>query len=576
MQYTLSYQYPQQQFLDISLKITGLSGEDFVTLQLPAWRPGRYELGNFAKNIQRFGVRDEKGNALRFEKVSKDGWIVQCKNAKSITVDYNYYAAELNAGSTWLDENMLYVNPVNCFIYRPDHMEEPATVQLKVPRNYEVATGMTRKKKHTLHAANVQQLMDCPFIASAGLQHDTYKVGKVTFHLWFAGECKPDWKRLKKDFSDFTKAQIEAFGDFPVAEYHFLNIAQPGKVYHGVEHSNSTVISLGPGYDIFNPAGRYTDLLAVSSHELYHTWNIKAIRPDEMLPYDFTKENYSRLGYVAEGVTTYMGDLMLVRSGGFSQNQFLLELSTFAQRHYDNFGRENLSVAESSFDTWLDGYSKGIPNRKVSIYTEGALNAIMCDLLIRKHTKNKHSLDDVMRDLYQEYAKNGLGYTEEIYRGLIEKYSGKSFKRYFEQYIHGTVPIEKELKQCLSYVGLELVHAPSSAYREHALGLKAEWGAPARYLVTDIHPGAPAEKAGLVVGDELLYINNFRMDQNLNQWLEYFGGKVTIQYKRNGSLRETEIWPDGNTWYKQYTVRKMSKPTASQKRNYSEWTGCKF
>src|SRR6056297_3636766 len=157
MQYTLSYQHPEQQYLDISLKIDGLANEDFVALQLPAWRPGRYELGNFAKNIQRFEVHDENGKPLRFEKVSKDGWMVQCKNAKSITVDYNYFAAELNAGSTWLDENMLYVNPVNCFIYCPDRVELPATVLLKVPRKYEVATGMQVKKKHTLQAANMQE-----------------------------------------------------------------------------------------------------------------------------------------------------------------------------------------------------------------------------------------------------------------------------------------------------------------------------------------------------------------------------------------------------------------------------------
>lgn len=575
MHYTLSFQNPQQQFLDIALVIDGLAKEEFLTLQLPAWRPGRYELANFAKNIQRFTVKNEKGKALRFEKVSKDAWMVQCKGSKSVVVEYNYYAAELNAGSTWLDEQMLYVNPVNCFIYRPDCMEQPVTVELKVPRNYEVATGMKLKKKHTMEAANIQELMDCPFIASVDMQHDTYKVGDTKFHIWLAGECKPDWKRMKNDFTAFSKVQIEAFGTCPVPEYHFLILVRPERIYHGVEHSNSTVLSLGPGYDLFNPEGRYMDLLAVSSHELYHTWNIKKIRPQEMLPYDFTRENYSRLGYVAEGVTTFMGDLMLVRSGGFSQEHFLKELSTFAQRHFDNFGRENLSVAESSFDTWLDGYSKGIPNRKVSIYNEGALNAIMCDLIIRKSSKNKYSLDSVMRTLYEDYAQQDTGYSEEIYRGLIEAFAGKSFKTHFDKYINGTESYEKPLKEALSYVGLEVASGPSDAYREHALGIKADW-APARYLVADIYPGSPAEKAGLIAGDELLYINNFRMDQNLNQWLEYFGGKVSLKFKRNGELRETEIWPDGEVWYKQYAVRKVDRASAAQKKNYGLWTGQKF
>lgn len=575
MHYTLSYQHPEQQYLDISLVISDLADDDVITLQLPAWRPGRYELGNFAKNIQKFSVRDENGKSLRFEKVSKDAWIVHCKSSNSVIVEYNFYAAELTAGSTWLDDEMLYVNPVNCLIYRSDQMHLPATVNLKVPRSYEVATGMQLKKKHTLYAKDVQELMDCPFIASAGLQHDTYKVGKHAFHLWLAGECKPDWKLMKRDFAAFTKVQIEAFGTFPVPEYHFLILARPDRVYHGVEHSNSTVLSLGPGYDLFQPNGRYPDLLSVSSHELYHTWNIKLIRPQEMLPYDFSKENYSRLGYVAEGVTTYMGDLMLVRSGGFSQDKFLFELSQFASKHFENFGRENLSVAESSFDTWLDGYSRGVPNRKVSIYNEGALNAMMCDLLIRKNSDNKHSLDSVMRALYTEYAQKGIGYTEQVYRGLIEQFAGKSFSSFFKKFINGTESIEKQLKECLQFAGLELNESAADAYREHALGIKAEWGA-GRYLVTSIHPGSPGEKAGLFNGDELLYINNFRMDQNLNQWLEYFNEKVSLHYKRNGQLRQTDIWPDGKVWYKKYTVRKTNNATAAQKKNYLKWTQQKF
>lgn len=575
MHYTLSYQHPEQKYLDISLKISDISKEDVVTLQLPAWRPGRYELGNFAKNIQKFSVRDEKGKTLRFEKVSKDAWIVHCKSCSSIIVEYNYFAAELNAGSTWVDEEMLYVNPVNCFVYRPDNMDVPATVELKVPSAYEVAAGLPQKKKHILKAADIQELMDSPFIASAKLQHDRYKVGEYTFHLWFAGECKPDWKRMKSDFKAFTEKQIEAFGSFPVPEYHFLIHARPERVYHGVEHGTSTVLLLGPGYDLFQQSGRYPDLLGLSSHELYHAWNIKQIRPQEMLPYDFSKENYSRLGYVAEGVTTYMGDLMLVRSGGFSQDRFLFELSQFANKHFENFGRQNLSVADSSFDTWLDGYSRGVPNRKVSIYTEGALNAMMCDLMIRKHSGNKFSLDTVMQDLYVDYSQNGFGYSEEIYRSLIEKYAGRSFEDFFKKYINGTEPIDQQLKKCLSYAGLEIIDEPADAYREHALGIKAEWGA-GRYLVTSVHPGSPAEKAGLFNGDELIYINKFRMDQNLNQWLEYFGGSVTLHYKRNGALRETTISPDGKIWYKKFTVRKLSRPTASQKKNYLLWAQQKY
>jgi predicted metalloprotease with PDZ domain len=571
MKYTISYQRPEQQFIDISLLLQKLPAEPFFEVQLAAWRPGRYELGNFAKNVQKFSVLNDKDKAVNFEKVSKDRWRIHHKGAKSVTINYNYFAAEINAGSTWLDETMLYMNPVNCLIFMPARMLEPVSIQFKLPKNYEIATGMKLVKPHLLEAKDVQQLLDCPLIASANLQHDTFKVENSLFHLWFAGECKPEWKRLKQDFSAYTREQIKAFGSFPVPEYHYLVLARPDKVYHGVEHTNSTVISLGPGYAMFN-SDRYYDLLAVCSHELYHTWNIKQIRPVEMLPYDFTKENYSRLGYVAEGVTTYMGDVMPVRSEGFGESRFFLAMSNFVQKYYDNFGRHNLSVAESSFDTWLDGYSKGIPDRKVSIYNEGALNAFVCDMLVREGSKNKHSLDTVMRDLYETIALQGKAYDELAYKSRLEKYSGESFTSYFKDFINGTKPLDKMLSRAFAYFGLQLIEKPAAQACEALWGMKVEWGA-GRFLVTQVHPGSPAEEAKIYNGDEILYINSFRLDNNLNEWLNYFNGEALLQIKRHNKLVDRNIKANKNIWFKQYSVAKLTKASAEQRKNYLLWSG---
>src|SRR5437762_8327636 len=172
----------------------------------------------------------------------------------------------------------------------------------------------------------------------------------------------------------------------------------------------------------------YVDFIGVVSHELFHVWNVKTIRPAEMTPYDYTKENYSRLGFVYEGVTTYYGDLFLVRSGVYSISQFFAELNVRIQKHFDNYGRFNLSVADSSFDTWLDGYTPGIPNRKTSIYDEGCLIALMTDLLIRRYTQNKKSLDDVMKTLYFDFAKLHHGYAEHDYTKVVENTGERSFK----------------------------------------------------------------------------------------------------------------------------------------------------
>ena len=181
----------------------------------------------------------------------------------------------------------------------------------------------------------------------------------------------------------------------------FIFQITPYKSYHGVEHTKNTVLLLGPAEDIMDE--RYEDLLGVCSHELYHTWNIKAIRPKEMLPYNYTKENYFRTGFVAEGVTTYMGDLMLYNSSVFNWDEFIKTQNQNLERHLMNYGRFNLSVADSGFDNWLDGYKIGAPDRKVSIYPDGALCMLMIDLEIIHNTNGKSSLHTVMKDLYNNF-----------------------------------------------------------------------------------------------------------------------------------------------------------------------------
>ena len=441
--YTFGIDNPHQQYVQISAVLE--TKEDQTTIQLPAWRPGRYELGNFAKNVNNFRVFNADGEIISAEKINKDSWTVDTSNTDSITVQYKYYAVELNAGSTFLDKSQLYVNPVNCCVYNPATYNNEVEIELNIPKLWEVASSMTPNGEHW-KVESIDELLDTPFIASGGLQHKEYESHGVKFHVWFNGEIKPDWDRLIKDFQAFTDSQIQKFTEFPVKEYHFLNQILPYKAYHGVEHQKSTVISLGPSYEVFGDL--YSELLGVSSHELYHTWNVKAIRPIEMYPYDFTKENYSKLGYICEGVTTYQGDLYLLKSGVFDDEAYFKELNNQLQRHFDNHGRFNYSVAQSSFDTWLDGYVPGVPGRKVSIYTEGCLLAFVTDVRILKATGNKYGLDEVMKRLYFNYALKGKGVSAEDYQSEIEAVSGESFQEFFDDYINGNKPYGVDFNAC--------------------------------------------------------------------------------------------------------------------------------
>lgn len=182
---------------------------------------------------------------------------------------------------------------------------------------------------------------------------------------------------------------MELFGSFPSSAYHFIFQILPHRFYHGVEHTESTVIALGPAYMLME-GDTYNDFLGISCHELFHAWNIKAIRPAEMLPYDFTKENYSRLGFVTEGVTTYYGDYLLFRSSVWGEEDFWPAFNERMDHHFESHARYFQPVSEASFDSWLDGYVLGAPHRKTSIYHEGCLLAFVTDIFIRKIRRIKN------------------------------------------------------------------------------------------------------------------------------------------------------------------------------------------
>lgn len=564
--YHFSIQHPNQQYIQIKAQFE--VAEDISYVQLPSWRPGRYELGNFAKNVKGFKVLDQNNKKVDFNKVTKDRWELTTKGVTAITVEYSYYANLLNAGSTFLDSTQLYVNPVNCCIYLVGAEDQKCELELAIPEDWKVACSMKKNGKKLL-AANFDELADSPFICSAGLQYNQYESKGTIFHIWFNGDVKPDWKRAIKDFKAFTDKQIEKFNEFPSADYHFLIHILPHKAYHGVEHCKSTVIALGPSYDVFKEL--YKELLGVCSHELYHAWNVKAIRPIEMYPYDFTKENYSRLGYLCEGVTTYMGDLMLYKSKVFNQKQYFVELLARFQAHFDNHARFNYSVAASSFDTWLDGYEAGAPNRKVSIYTEGSILAFVIDVMILEATANKKNLDIVMKNLYFNYALKGKGVSEQDYKNELKNVAGISFDEFFNDFVYGHQPFESIVTKALAYLGLELEAKPSKIYSHARLGMKCinDGG---KIVAKAFYPGGPADLGGMMLEDQIIGVNGIVIHNELEHWLEFFDNdpkKLTII--RANKLIEITLPEVMRNFYSEYSIIPAQESTKATTNAYEAW-----
>jgi predicted metalloprotease with PDZ domain len=535
---------------------------DELFLQLPAWRPGRYELGNFAKNIREWRVTDGEGNVLECRKEVKDKWRIDTSKANTAVVTYTFYANELNAGSTLLDEEQLYINPVNCFLYDPSNQEVPYELELRVPSDYKVATGMEKIEEHRLRASGVQQLMDCPIMASNSLLQLSYDYAQVTYNIWVQGRLLVDHELFIEHHRKFTVAQVDAFGSIPCTEYHFMYQIPSHYVRHGVEHENSTVIAMGPDTELLNVTW-YNELIGISCHELYHTWNIKNIRPADMWPYDFSRENYSRLGYVAEGVTTYYGDQYLHRCGVFDDGEYFRRTAQLIQRHVHNYGRFNLSVADSSFDTWLDGYTPGIPWRKVSIYNEGALCTFICDAKIIDETNGAKSLDDVINLMYQRFGQQGKGYTEEDYKTALEEVAGCSFDDIYKNLIWGTEDYLPYLEKACESVGISFDIHPSRILVERYWGIKLNDS----NAIIDIAPDGPADMAGLWVGDKIISFNgNSSIKWELVLQLEQSGA---LEVSRKNRILSKNIAAHGDHYYPEITVQKNND--AGSESHYDYW-----
>jgi predicted metalloprotease with PDZ domain len=553
MKYRVFQHNPASQFIQISLTLSCQAGET-MQLQLPAWRPGRYEMANYAQFIKHLNVLHREKEVPCF-KITKDLWTFTALKDGVYEVRYDFFARQMDAGGSWSDPYQLYINFVNFIFEVKSREKEKIHVTLHLPDHYQVATALPSQKPFEFLADDFQHLVDSPLIASPDLNHFTYRVMDTTFHIWIQGEVVFRIADMLQAFKSFTETQIEAFGDFPATDYHFMIQLLPYKHYHGVEHAFSTVITFGPA-DILSEKSEFQKLVGVSSHELYHFWNVCRIRPKELVPYDLSKESYLDTGLVLEGVTTYMGDLFLLKSGFFTLEEYLKILSKKVQREFDSLGWENQSIAESSFDLWLDGYKEGIPDKKVSIYNRGALISLCLDLILLDEGS---SLQVVMREMWLKFGKNQIGYTlkefESVVSGKFDQLS--DVKDFFNKYVYGKEDVLGILKKQLLSVGISISESFVNNDLLHCWGIRTDQNG----FTTQIHPDSNAFHE-VMIGDKILKINGKEFsivpadqESGLSLLVERHSRKVKIHipyeainlypiYVLNSfeSNQKTEIW----------------------------------
>lgn len=520
MHYHIKRRAPLSQFIEITLHIQALQGEMFH-FQMASWRPGRYELANYAQNVRNFSASIH-GNPTAAQKISKDCWEIIPAETGELIIQYEYFCNQLDAGGCWSDDQQLYLNFSNCTFAIPEKVNESIHLTLDIPTSFKIACALPLVG-NKLIANNYQELMDSPLIASATIQKFSFTLEPTEFHVWIQGEIFFDIQQFLQTIKSFSEIQIKSFGEFPTAAYHFLFQILPFKHYHGVEHKHSTVITFGPDESL-QEANYMQELIGVSAHELYHAWNVCRIRPIGLCPYDLSKEVYLSEGLVLEGITTYMGDLLLMKSSFFSLPQYLQELRLQIQKETESFGWRNQSIVESSWDLWLDGYKSGIPHKKVNIYNRGSLISLCLDICL---IQQGSSLQSLMRELWCTYGKLEIAYTWEEFLVILKKkaHQSTSMEIIIEELILGRNDILPYVSDALHALGITLQFTFEQDIWRHQLGIILD----STYRITIIHPDSDALEI-FMLKDQVL---NWELDEEqkiLNCSINRNGRKLTLKY----------------------------------------------
>ncbi|MCH7403059.1 M61 family peptidase [Belliella kenyensis] len=519
MQYLINRPFITSQYIDLKLLISCKANE-IVSLQLATWRPGRYEIIDFAAKIKNFEVYFQN-DLFAWSKVSKSLWVFEAIEEGIYEVNYKFYANQMDAGGSWSDDTQLYINFSNCIFEIKERAEEPIEVSIDLPSDYIVASSLKRINQNTWEALNYQEIIDSPLLASSQLTHLHYESEKSVFHIWLNGNSYFDHEELIKVFRSFTKRQVEDFGEFTAKNYHFIIQLLPYKHYHGVEHKFSTVITIGPDKDLADKK-LFKELIGVSSHELYHFWNVCRIRPKELLSYDLSKEVNLDSGFVLEGITTYMGDLYLLKSNFFSLEEYLQEaILARLQREFDNFGWKNQSIIESSIDLWLDGYKPGIPDKKVNIYNRGSLLAFCLDVML---VENQSSLANVMRIMWEKYGSQKTGYNMTQFINIISKAMNdpRKAEKFMMNFVFGKNDLFPLIEKCCAMLGFQINKKYESGNELlHQFGIRV-----VENCVTQIHPDAVAYKS-IMINDKITSLETYK--EGIYLEVDRYSRKISIE-----------------------------------------------
>jgi predicted metalloprotease with PDZ domain len=491
--------------IDVLARFGELDGAN-VVVRMAAWTPGSYLVRDYARHVLSLRAEAGDGRPLRATKIDKAGWRVDLDGATEVVVSYQVYAHELTVRTNHVDATHAFVNGAPTYLWIPERADEPADVEVDAP-GWRVACALP-EVAGVRRARDLDELIDSPIHAGESEIRTFPAAGRpVDLAIW--GTPEPGAATLDdlvRDVSVIIEAYAAIFGGVPYDRYLFMLMLVPN-AHGGLEHKSSSAC-LGSSY-AFSARKRYEELLELLSHEYFHLWNVKRIRPRALGPFDYTRENYTRSLWVCEGLTSYYDRYMVRRTGLQPASRYLEKLAEEWGRLLDTPGRKRQSLLESSFDAWIKLYKpdESTVNSTVSYYLKGGLVTICLDLEVRRRTAGARTLDHVLRRLWE---RREHAYADDEIKGEIERALDLDLSEFFDRYVSGTE--DPDLAGALAGVGLTLrpkkQDEPAGGWLGATLRTQEE-----RLRVAAVLAGGPAEAGGLAPGDEIIAVDGFRVDE---------------------------------------------------------------
>ncbi len=512
--YTLEIENPQNHIAKIKIDATRPKGTEQVTFFLPSWSPGSYLMREYGKNIRSVKALNKTGEFLFFEQTSKGQWCIdwsksdEKNSSDEFSFEYEIYCHDLTVRTSHIDESHAFIHGPSVFMGAADQKMANPELLVKFPALWsKLHTGLkdisTKREVFHYTAPNYDDFIDCP-IEIGCHESDGFMAFGKEHHLAFYGDQYPHSYDLKADIKKIVETVGEHFSDIPYESYLFITHLAKNK-FGGLEHKNSTALQFD-GRKLKNRKD-YINWLALVAHEYFHTWNVKRIRPIELGPFNYLEESYTRLHWLTEGLTSFMDELFVLRSGLINIDEYLTMQKQNLIRYYSIPGKKFHSLEESSFNAWIKLYrpDENSNNSSISYYLKGGLvfSTLHFDLL-----ECGKSINDLLTALWDRYKENPeVGVTKEEVLGMIEKISTKEIAQRFEMRISTTEDIDFETYY--EQNGMKFIWVESN---KPYLGVNWEFKG-TNAFISKVILDDPAFKAGLNAGDEVLAINGQRFNK---------------------------------------------------------------